>query len=196
MNSDEKRGDVPIPGTHDPKDKDIRKSQYKKLKQLFQDNNQLIKTLAFGLLLLFKSFFICAQNKSEIKDKIHLQNIILAKDKIDKGDRTSDNPYFHIAFDYDYGDSISLFVKGKNIYNVRLNYVPDTSTSFYPYNRMLLKLSNKQISKHSKCEIVFRISRRRAAFRLNRKFEYYSLEVLKNASTWKLTYSNTYPWPN
>jgi RHS repeat-associated protein len=31
MNSDERREDVPIPGTHDPKDKDIRKSQYKKI---------------------------------------------------------------------------------------------------------------------------------------------------------------------
>ena len=30
---------------------------------------------------------------------------------------------------------------------------------------------------------------------LEQKFEYYSLEVLKNASTWKLSYSNTYPWP-
>ncbi len=31
MNSDEQRGDVPIEPTHDPKDNDIRKSQYKKI---------------------------------------------------------------------------------------------------------------------------------------------------------------------
>jgi hypothetical protein len=156
----------------------------------------LIKTLALGLLLLFKSSFIYAQNKSEIKDRAHLQNIILTIDKIDKANRTSDNPYFHIAFDYNYGDSISLSVKGKNIYNIRLKYVPDTNTSFYPYNRALLKLSKKQISKHSNCQIIFWNSKRRVTFRLNRKFEYYSLEVLKNASTWKLSYSNTYPWPD
>jgi hypothetical protein len=166
------------------------------LKKQFQINNQPIKIIAIGLLLLFNNSFIYAQNKSEIKDRNGLQNISLTINKIDKADKNNSKPYFHIALDYDYGDSISLFVKGKNFYNIKLNYLPDTNSSFYPYNRALLKLPKKQFSNHSKCQIIFRNSKRSVTFRLDRKFEYYSLEVLKNSSSWKLNYSNTFPWAN
>ena len=172
----------PFPKHMIPKIMIFEKVNTKKLKQQFQGSNLSIKIIVLGLLLLLKSSFIDAQNKMEIGDRVHLQNIILTKDKIDKAGRSSDNPYFHIAFNYEYGDSISLFVNRKNFYNVNLSYVLDTNTSFYPYNRALLKLSKKQISKHSKCQIIFRNSKRRVTFHLNRKFEYYVLKVSKNTS--------------
>lgn len=169
---------------------------FKDLLSVIKNKNRLIKIVIPGLFLLFNNTFIYAQDKGEIKDKIHWQNVKLKIDKIDKPGMAGDHPYFHIALDYDYGDSFSLFVKGKTFYNIRLIYVPDTNSSFYPYNRALLKLSKKQISNHSKCQIIFRDSKRKATFRLNREFEYYSLEMLKNSSIWHLNYSNTYPWPN
>jgi hypothetical protein len=166
------------------------------LKQQYPDNSQLNKVLIFGLLLVFINSFIYAQDKSAIKS-FRMQKVIITKYDENKKWGDSSKHYFYIAFNYDYEDSISIIVKGKNISNGRLKYAqPDTSSSTYPDNRVLFNLSKTYYPQYSKCHIIFWSSKKRVAFRLNRRFAFYVLDVSKDISVWHLNYLNTYPWPD
>src|SRR5262249_35636448 len=155
----------------------------KKLRELYRSSNLEVKILGFSLFLSLCNLGSYAQPNERLgADSFQLQNLTITKDKNRKTGEHFDTVNFYVAFNYDYSDSISVFVDGKNVYDVNLNYVkPDTSNTLYPYNRKLFKFPKTKIGKSSKCLIVFENSKKKVIFCLDNRFIFYTLEVLWGA---------------
>lgn len=189
-----------------------------RLKMRYDDNNIVgcvsnisdKKAQAGGLrqwginVLVFISFFLFLCNlQTESQglgvpslDSLYLQQLIIKKNE-DCGINKHKNK-FSFSISYDFNDSISVFIDEKKIYNGTLKYLlPDTTSTLYPYNRVLLSFSRRNIiSKHPECKICFWWSRRIIRFRLTPQAEFYILEILKDKKLWYLRLANAYPWPD
>lgn len=169
----------------------------RRLIKLCQHNNQMARNLIFVLVsLILKSSIALAQHNTNdvVCDSFNLQTLVIknnAKQKLN-GNKNS----FYIAFNYDFEDSISVWINNDNVYNGKLKYSQvDSNSSVFPYNRSLLKLPDKSKNFYkAKCQILFWRSRKKVEFYVYPKIGYYILEVLGNKHVWYLSLSNVYPW--
>lgn len=159
--------------------------------------NPMIRGSLFILtLLVLQDSIVIAQQNNEIHslDSFHIQKLVIRND-LDKSQK-GNKDFFYFAFNYDYGDSISIYIKDKSVYNGKLVYREvDSNSTLFPYNRMLLRFSKKYLNcRKSNCRIIFWHSRKIINLNLLRKIEYFSFGIQKNSDEWHLTLLNTYPW--
>jgi hypothetical protein len=174
------------------------KGNTKRLKKQHRNNSRLIRILTVSFLLFFGNLAIYAQIKGESNvDSIKVKKVIIRKDKNKKVLFADSAEFYYVALNYNYTDSVSLFIDGKNIYNGKMNYLqPDSNSTWFPFNRALLRLPKGYIGRNSKCQIIFRGSKQKVVFSLDKRFRFYTLGVHENVSPWYLHYLNARPWPD
>jgi len=103
---------------------------------------------------------------------------------------------FYVALEYDFDDSISIFLDKKLISIYSLHYkLPKENVANYPNNRLLINLDKKvKIINYKSCTIIFQKKKAYVNFKLSKRYSFYNLGASNNLSIWSLYLGNTYPW--
>jgi hypothetical protein len=106
-------------------------------------------------------------------------------------------PGYYLAMEYNFADSILVYVNGTLISHRRLPYsLPDKDSEIYPDNRLLLKLKMPRKVRLKYCTVVFLRKKCYMQFKIYRKITYYSFGMDEHADHWTLDLLKTFPWPD
>lgn len=158
----------------------------------------IIKQTFLIVLFLTIRLFVFAQDDVLILDSFETKKLTIEVNIDKKVKQRKIEPY--IAFNYVFGDSVSIYENGTEIFRTELVYQrPDSNSEFFPYCRKLVKLhimKNSNKLKHTECRLIFWKSKKVIEFHLHKNATYYVLGLEKEALKWHLYVSNVYPWPD
>jgi len=155
---------------------------------------------SFSFIIIFTLIFFTSQLKGQsvyksipINDKFSKKEIVIKKDL---SLNTPSSLSCYLALQYDFQDSIFIYIGGKLVSKYNLRYIlPDTDASIYPYNRKILKLSQNCQSDYGKyCTMVFPNKKIIAEFILCKGVTYYSLGMKEKSTRWNMIFLNSFPW--
>ena len=150
------------------------------------------------ILFLIIRIFLFGQNYVQIPDSFDTKklNVEIHIDK--KVTQREIEPY--IAFNYDFGDSVSIYKNGKEIFRTQLVYQrPDSNSTLFPYTRKLIRLQRMKNSNklnYVNCQVIFWKSKKVIEFYFHKNAMYYVLGLDKDLLKWDLYVSNAFPWPD
>ena len=140
---------------------------------------------------------VVAQKTYSQEERLHKMELSVSKDVLKKDKPPVD---YYITLNYDFADSISIYLNKDEIYHGKVDYEAGNSErSFYPDNRKLINISflaNKMKMGHGQyCKLKFWRVGKYIEFRLLKSIHYYDLGVSKDRNRWSLTLLNALPWP-